>query len=45
MHVVTPSDRLKAVYNRFIIEVFGGVFVLSIGFEFSVGIGVFGHMT
>ena len=41
MTVVTPTDRPKSVRNRSVIEVFGGVFVLSIDFEFSVGIGVF----
>ena len=40
MTVVTPTDRSKSAHNRFVIEVFGGVFVLSIRFEFSVGIGI-----
>ena len=31
--LVTPTDRPKSVRNRFVIEVFGGVFVLSIGFR------------
>ena len=30
MDVVTPTDRLKSVRNRYAIEVFGNVFVLSI---------------
>ena len=33
MTVVTPTDRPKSVRNRCVIEVFGGVFVLSIGFR------------
>ena len=41
MTIVTRTDRPKSVRNRCVIEVSGGVFVLSIGFEFSVGIGVF----
>ena len=41
MAVVTPTDRPKSVHNRCVIEGFGGVFVLSMIFEFSVGIGVF----
>ena len=28
MVVVTPTDRPKSVRNRYVIEVFGGVFVL-----------------
>ena len=32
MTVVTPTDRHKSVRNRCVIEVFGGVFVLSITF-------------
>ena len=32
MAVVTPSDRPKSICNRCVIEVFVGVFVLSIGF-------------
>ena len=31
MVVVTPTDRPKSVSNRCVIEVFGDVFVLSIG--------------
>ena len=41
MVVVTQIDRHKSVRNRCVIEVFCCVFVLSIGFEFSVGITVF----
>ena len=33
MSDVTPSDRPKSARNRCVIEVFGGVFVLSIGFR------------
>ena len=33
MTVVTPTDRPKSVRNRCVIEVFGGLFVLSIGFR------------
>ena len=33
MTVVTPTDRSKSVRNRYVIEAFGGVFVLSIGFR------------
>ena len=36
--VVTPTDRPKSVRDRCVIEVICGVFVLSIGFRFSVGI-------
>ena len=40
--VDTPTDRRKSVRNRCVIEVFGGVSVLSLCFfEFSVGKGVF----
>ena len=35
------TDRYKSVLNRRVIEVFGGVYVLSIGDEFSVGIEAF----
>ena len=41
MAVDTPTDRPNSVRNRCVIEIFVGVFVLSIGFEFSVGIRVF----
>ena len=33
MTVVTPTDRPKSVCNPCVIEVSGGVFVLSIGFR------------
>ena len=40
--IVTPTDRPKSVRNRCVIEVFGGVFVLSRRFlDLSVGVGVF----
>ena len=39
MVVVTLTDRPKSVRNRCVIEVFGGVVVLSFCFlEFSVGV-------
>ena len=39
---VTPTDRPKSVRNRCVIEVFGGVFMLSRCFlDFSVGVGAF----
>ena len=39
---VTPTDRPKSVRNRCVIEVFGGVFVLSRCFlDMSVGVGAF----
>ena len=42
MAIVTPTDRHKSVRNRCVIEVFGGVFVLSRCFlDFSLGVGVF----
>ena len=42
MAVVTPTKRPKSVRNRCVIEVFGGVCVLSRWFlEFSVGVGAF----
>ena len=42
MAIVTPTDRHKSVSSRFVIEVFGGVFVLSRCFlDFSVGVGAF----
>ena len=42
MAVVTQTDRPKSVRNRCVIEVFGGVFVLSHCFlDFSVGVGAF----
>ena len=42
MAFVTPTDRPKSVHNRFVIEVFGGVFVLSrCSLDFSVGVRAF----
>ena len=42
MAIVTRSDRPKSARNRCVIEVFGGVFVLSLCFlDFSVGVGAF----
>ena len=42
MAVVTPTDRLKKVRNRCLIEVFVGVFALLLCFlAFSVGIRAF----
>ena len=42
MAIVTPTDRLKSVRNRCVIEVFGGVFVLSLSFfDISVGVKAF----
>ena len=42
MAIVTPTDRPKSVRNRSVIEVFGGVFVLSCCFlDFPVGVGAF----
>ena len=42
MAVVTLTGRPKSVRNRCIIEVFGGVFVLSrCPLDFSVGVGAF----
>ena len=42
MVIVTPTDRPKSDRNRCVIEVFGGVFVLSGCFlDFSVGVGAF----
>ena len=39
---VTPTDRPKLVRNYCVIEVFGGVFVLSRCFlDFSVDVGAF----
>ena len=43
MAIVNPADRPKSVRNR-VIEVFGGVFVLSQShcfLDFSVGVGAF----
>ena len=42
MAFVTPTDRLKSVLNRCVIEVFGDIFVLSRCFlDLSVGVGAF----
>ena len=39
---VSPTDRTKSVRNRCVIEVFGGVFMLSRCFlDFSVSVGAF----
>ena len=45
MTVVTITDRLKSVHNRCVIEVFGGVFVLSIGFRIFCWYRSFCHRT
>ena len=47
MDVVTPTGRPKSVRNRSVIEVFGGVFVLSRCFLdfFSVGVRAFFQRT
>ena len=31
---ITPTDLPLSIYNRCVIEVFGGVFLLSVGFKF-----------
>ena len=42
MAIVTLTDRPKSVRNRCVIEVYGGVFVLSSCFlDFSVGVEAF----
>ena len=42
MAVLTSTDRHKSVRNRCVIDVFGGVFVLSrCFFYFSVDVGLF----
>ena len=42
MAVVTPTDRPKSVRNRFLIELFLVLFVLSLClFDISVGVGAF----
>ena len=42
LFVFTPTDRPKSVRNRCVIEVFGGVFMLSrCFFDFLVDVGVF----
>ena len=45
MAVVTPTDRPKSVHNRCVIEGFGGVFVLSIGFRIFCWYKGFNHRT
>ena len=45
MALVTPTDRPKSVCNRCVIEVFGEVFVLSIGFRIFCLYRGFCHMT
>ena len=40
--VVTPTDRPKSVRNRYVIELFGALFVLSLClYEISVGVWAF----
>ena len=39
MTVITPTDSPKSVRNRSVIEVFGGVSVLSLAVYFSDGMG------
>ena len=41
MAVVTPSDCVKSVRNRYIVETVGGFFVLSLDFWFFDDIGAF----
>ena len=43
--LVTPTDRLKSVRNRCVIEVFGGVCVLSFGFRIFCWYRGFCHRT
>ena len=45
MTVVTQTDRPTSVRNRLIIEGFGGVFVLSIGFRIFCSYKGFCHKT
>ena len=45
MTVVTPTDRPKSVRNCCEIEVFGGLFVLSIGFRIFYWYKGFCHRT
>ena len=44
MTVVTQTDRPKSVHNRCVIEVFGGIFVLSIGYRIFCWYRGFCHM-
>ena len=42
VYIVTRTDRPKSVRNRCVIEVFGGVIVVSLwSLDFSVGVGAF----
>ena len=42
MALVTPTDRPKSVRNRFLIDFFVALFVLSLcPFDISVGVGAF----
>ena len=46
MNAITPTDRPNSVPNGCVIEVFGGVWVLSRCFlDFSDGVGAFCHST
>ena len=45
MVIITPNDRPKSVRNRCVIEVFGGVFVLSHCFLDFCGCRGFCHRT
>ena len=45
MTVVTPTDRPKSVRNRWVIEVFGGLCVLSFGFRIFCWYRVYCHRT
>ena len=45
MTVVTPTDRPKLLRNRCVVEVFGGVFVLSNGFRIFCLYRGFRHMS
>ena len=45
MTVVTPTDRPKSVRKRCVIEILGGVFVLSIGFRIFCWYEGFCHKT
>ena len=40
MTVVTPTDRPKSVHNLCVIEVFGGVSVLTLDFHFLMVLGL-----
>ena len=45
MTVVTPTQRPKSVRHCYVIEVFGGVYVLSIGFRIILLVLGFCHKT